>query len=496
MLFTAGLAVAGSAVVMLDHMLSPPELQAVVGFGTLLLVVLALFFLLPARLWARIEIETTALPDAETTAPAEDGGRGSWTHLRFLGGAVALIALAASAAGYHNLSIYIARLALAAVAVGGLSLLVRGVLREMLTATLEVESGPIAEARRLLIRTEQGLKALEFCGRIAIDALLIALTATVLLPLSGIDWSDLKGLGTGFLHGVTIGGIRLAPADILSAVLLFSGAVMVTRYVQRQLDAKVLQRLQLDRGVQHSIRTGVGYLGILVSTLIGIGALGLDLSNLAMIASALSVGIGFGLQTVVSNFVSGLILLVERPIKVGDWVVVNGREGVVKRISVRATEIQTFQRASVIIPNSELVSSAMVNWTLKDKYGRVDLKVGVEYGSNLPQVRDVLLACADAHPLVLKAPAPSVVFRDFGASSLDFELRCFVSDVDYYLSTASDLRFAIIEAFAKHGINIPYNQQVVHIPQLDALRTLLEQRGERAGEAAKPVAEIPVGTSA
>jgi small-conductance mechanosensitive channel len=416
--------------------------------------------------------------------------------LRFLGGAVALIALAASAAGYHNLSIYIARLALAAVAVGGLSLLVRGVLREMLTATLEVESGPIAEARRLLIRTEQGLKALEFCGRVAIDALLIALTATVLLPLSGIDWSDLKGLGAGFLHGVTIGGIRLAPADILSAVLLFSGAVMVTRYVQRQLDAKVLQRLQLDRGVQHSIRTGVGYLGILVSTLIGIGALGLDLSNLAMIAGALSVGIGFGLQNVVSNFVSGLILLVERPIKVGDWVVVNGREGVVKRISVRATEIQTFQRASVIIPNSELVSSAMVNWTLKDKYGRVDLKVGVEYGSNLPQVRDVLLACADAHPLVLKAPAPSVVFRDFGPSSLDFELRCFVSDVDYYLSTASDLRFAIIEAFAKHGINIPYNQQVVHIPQLDALRTLLEQRGERAGEAAKPVAEIPVGTSA
>jgi potassium-dependent mechanosensitive channel len=138
----------------------------------------------------------------------------------------------------------------------------------------------------------------------------------------------------------------------------------------------------------------------------------------------------------------------------------------------------------VIIPNSELVSSAVVNWTLKDKYGRVDLRVGVDYASDLPRVRDVLLGCALAHPRVLKAPAPTVVFRDFGPSSLDFELRCFVSDVDYYLTTASDLRFAIAEAFAQNGISIPFNQQVVHIPQLEALRTMLEQRGEGAGEAA------------
>jgi small-conductance mechanosensitive channel len=160
---------------------------------------------------------------------------------------------------------------------------------------------------------------------------------------------------------------------------------------------------------------------------------------------------------------------------------------VVKRISVRATELQTFQRASVIIPNSELVSTAVVNWTFKDKFGRVDIRIGVEYGSDLKLVRETLLACALAHPRVAHMPGPQVVFRDFGASSLDFELRCFVADVDFFLSTPSDLRFAIAEAFQREGIEIPFNQQVMHIPQLDGLKDLLERRAASPATESGPV---------
>ncbi|QQP88096.1 mechanosensitive ion channel family protein [Skermanella sp. TT6] len=489
-LFAGGLAVAGGAVVLQSRMLSPPELQAVTGFAAMLLATAALMFLLPGRLWRTVPPvqEPVQPPPADAAAEAPAAAGGSWVHLRFLGGAVALAALGASAAGYHNLSVYVGMLSLAAVAVGGLLLLARGVAREMLTMVMEREQGPVAELRRLLVRSERGVQAADWCGRVAIDFALITLAAAILLPLSGIDWSELRSLFDTFMRGVTIGGVRLAPADIIAAILLFSAAVMVTRYIQRTLDVRVLQRLQIDRGVQNSIKTGIGYFGFMVAMLVAIGALGLDLSNLALIAGALSVGIGFGLQNVVSNFVSGLILLVERPIKVGDWVVVGDKEGVVKRISVRATEIQTFQRASVIIPNSELVSSAVVNWTFKDKFGRIDIKVGVEYGSDLKLVRETLLACANAHPRVARMPGPMVVFRDFGQSSLDFELRCFIPDVDFFLSTASDLRFAIAEAFERNGIAIPFNQQVMHIPQLDGLRDLIERRGAPAAPSAAPPA--------
>jgi small-conductance mechanosensitive channel len=472
-LFAVGVGVAGGAVVLQRTMLSPPELQAVTGFATMLLATATLMFLLPGKLW----VPRPAGPASETGPDAgPEPSAGSWVQLRHIGGVIALATLGASIAGFHNLSIYVGMLALATIAVAGLLLPLRGVARQGVAMVMERERGPVAELRRLLVRSEKGVQAADWCARVLIDLGLIALAALILLPLSGIDWTELQGFVDTFMRGVTVGGVRLAPADIIAAVLLFSVAVMVTRHVQRVLDVRVLQRLQIDRGVQNSIKTGVGYFGFMVALLVAIGALGLDLSNLALIAGALSVGIGFGLQNVVSNFAAGLILLVERPIKVGDWVVVGDMEGVVKRISVRATELQTFQRASVIIPNSELVSKAVVNWTFKDKFGRVDIKIGVKYGSDLKLVRETLLACATAHPRVATMPAPMVVFKDFGASSLDFELRCFIPDVDFFLSTASDLRFAIAEAFDRAGIAIPFNQQVMHIPQLDGLRDLLDRR--------------------
>ena len=460
-LFALGSAVAGAAIVLQSRLLSPPELQAVTGFAALFLATATFLPLLPSRLWRAVSVERepsteNAISDGSAIPAACQTGafRNSWGDLRFLAGAVSLLALGASLAGYRNFSIYAAKLSLAAVAVAAMLFLVRGVARELLNMAMECERGPVAEVRRLLVRSQKGVDAAGWIGRVLIDTVLIALGGAVLLPLSGIDWSELQGMFQAFMHGVTIGGVRLAPADMIAASLLFSLAVMVTRYVQRVLDVRVLQRLQIDLGVQNSIRTGVGYFGFIMAMLVAIGALGLDLSNLALVAGALSVGIGFGLQNVVSNFAAGLILLVERPIKVGDWVIVGDREGVVKRISVRATELQTFQRASVIIPNSELVSKPVMNWTFKDKLGRVDIKIGVKSGSDLTLVRETLLACANAHRQVASSPGAFVVFQDFNGSTMNFELRCFVRDVDFYLTTASDLRFAIVEAFQSKGIVI------------------------------------------
>jgi len=217
----------------------------------------------------------------------------------------------------------------------------------------------------------------------------------------------------------------------------------------------------------------------------------LNLSNLAIIAGALSVGIGFGLQNIVNNFVSGLILLLERPVKVGDWVVVGQHEGFVTRISVRATEIETFRRASVIIPNSELLSGAVINWTHRDKYGRVDIKVGVAYGSDTGKVRDIMLACAREHGQVLSWPAAHVLFTEFGDSALQFELRVFIGDVEQRSFVASDLHFAIDDAFRKAGIEMPFPQREVSLRNVEALAEALAAGRAKPGSATASLGRHP-----
>jgi small-conductance mechanosensitive channel len=226
---------------------------------------------------------------------------------------------------------------------------------------------------------------------------------------------------------------------------------------------RIFPQTGLDAGVRNSLSAGFGYVGIAIAAMLAVSALGLDLANIALIAGALSVGIGFGLQNIVNNFVSGLILLIERPIKVGDWINVGGHEGHVKQINVRATEIETFQRASVIVPNSELLSTAVINWTHKDSYGRAEVSVGVAYGSDVEKVIKILRACLDGHKEILTWPEPSVIFQNFGDSSLDFTVRGYIANVELRIFVQSELRVAIDRAFAEAGIEIPFPQRDVHI---------------------------------
>ncbi len=491
-LLAGTLGVVGAVVRILDGTLVPPEIFSVVFFVLVLLTTLALATLLPGRLWRQPQTAdaATGAPAAVPGpvaggAPPSDGAppvegelpseKGAWPRLRALAFLVALGAVVASGLGYHNLARYVGQLFFAGVATAGAVLLLRGVIREAVEIFVTAKTGRVALWRRTLFPRERGLRFFQYVAMALLDICLFFAWLILLLPVSGIAWAEVQSWISAVMEGVPIGGFVLKPTDILLAIFAFMLVLTITRFLQRRLDDRVLSKLQIDRGVQNSITTGVGYLGVLIAILVSIGTLGLDLSNLALIAGALSVGIGFGLQNVVSNFVAGLILLVERPIKVGDWVVVGEHQGIVKRISVRATEIQTFQRASVIVPNAELVSSAVLNWTHKDKLGRVDVAIGVDYGSDLKQVKATLIACAQAVPNTLRYPAPMVVFKDFGASSLDFEVRVFVADVDYSLIVASELRFLVAEKFDELGIGIPFPQQVMHIPQLDALKDAIAE---------------------
>jgi small-conductance mechanosensitive channel len=193
-----------------------------------------------------------------------------------------------------------------------------------------------------------------------------------------------------------------------------------------------------------------------LAVILAVRVLGIDLSNIALVAGALSVGIGLGLQNIVNNFVSGLILLIERPVKAGDWVAVGDKQGLVRRINVRSTELSTFERSTVILPNSQLLSSPVVNWTHKDKVGRIDVRVVVAFGADTEKVRDTLLACAQAHPEILPRPQPSVLFLEFGDTALIFELRAFLRDVEKRARVGSDLRFSIEKSFREAQIELPY----------------------------------------
>ncbi|MHB0951874.1 MAG: mechanosensitive ion channel domain-containing protein [Allorhizobium sp.] len=308
--------------------------------------------------------------------------------------------------------------------------------------------------------------ALDQAG-MAAGLLIYVFALTVGIPLILISWGfqprDIETWVYNLFTEINVGNIRISVFGIFGGIILFILGLLGTRWFQKWLDGNVMARSHVDAGVRNSVRTAIGYLGTGVAGLIGISAAGIDLSSLALVAGALSLGIGFGLQNIVSNFVSGLILLAERPFKVGDWVATGTTEGFVRRISVRATEIETFQRQSIIVPNSELINASVGNWTHRNNLGRVDVAIGVSYDCDPRRVMQILTEVALAHPGVLRNPEPFVIFVGFGASSLDFQLCYFIGDVLNGLGVKNDTRVMILERFREEGIEIPFPQQSVHV---------------------------------
>jgi potassium-dependent mechanosensitive channel len=289
----------------------------------------------------------------------------------------------------------------------------------------------------------------------------------------GYAWPDIQDWYRQLFFGFHIGNTQVTFGALLASVIVFGLGYAAARLFQGWLDAQVLQPAGISGGVRHSIRTGVGYVGIIIAALAAVSYAGFNLSSLAIVAGAFSIGIGFGLQNLVNNFVSGLILLAERPIRVGDLVVVGGEEGYVRKISVRSTEIETFDRAHVLIPNASFVSDKVKNWTLRNNVRRVAISIGTAYACNPRQVRDVLLKTARSNQDVLHTPEPIVDLKEFGASSINFILYVFIADISKTIRVRTDLSIAIFDAFAEAGIEIPFTQTDVNIRNIDRLHELV-----------------------
>jgi small-conductance mechanosensitive channel len=312
----------------------------------------------------------------------------------------------------------------------------------------------------------------------------------------GYTWPDIQDWYRQLFFGFHIANTQVTFGALLASIIVFALGYAAARLFQGWLDVQVLQPAGISGGVRHSIRTGVGYVGILIAALAAVSYAGFNLSSLAIVAGAFSIGIGFGLQNLVNNFVSGLILLAERPIRVGDLVVVGGEEGYVRKISVRSTEIETFDRAHVLIPNSSFVSDKVKNWTLRNSVRRVTISIGTAYGCNPRQVRDVLLKVARSNPDILRAPEPVVDLKEFGASSLNFVLYVFIDDISKTVRVRTDLSMAIFDAFADAGIEIPFTQTDVNIRNIDRLHEMVahyaaQQQEESLETGRRRLAKVP-----
>ena len=266
--------------------------------------------------------------------------------------------------------------------------------------------------------------------------------------------------------GIPMGDIRVIPTNILAGIIAFTILAGLTGWVKRWIDKRWLRQITPDRGARDALVTVVGYTGFSISALVGLSISGVNITGIAVVAGALSVGIGFGLQAIANNFVSGIILLFERPIKAGDFVSVGDVEGFVRKISIRATEIETLDNQDMLIPNSELISGRVTNWVLHNPYGRLIVKIGVAYGSDIEKVAAILEDSANQHEQVIsdgRASPPKALFMGFGDSSLDFELRVRITDIKRRYDVLSDLNFSINQRFASENIVIPFPQRDLHI---------------------------------
>ena len=290
----------------------------------------------------------------------------------------------------------------------------------------------------------------------------------IIILAAGLLWTWDSGgylqaqLGKFIGHTVAIGKVNLSVKGILMAVVIIYLTHLGVRLGRALINFQILENRSLERGLKDSILTVSSYLGWALGLLLALAVIGVDTTSLAVVFGALSVGIGFGLQNIFNNFVSGLILLFERPIQVGDYVEVGGLWAEVKKINVRATVVQTFDNAAVIIPNSEFISQRVTNWSFKDKRMRRNIEVGVAYGSDIELVEKTLLEIAQQQMKVLKYPRPDVLFIDHGASALIFRLRIWVH-VDDFWSVPSRVRFVIDDRFRELGIEIAFPQQDIHL---------------------------------
>jgi small-conductance mechanosensitive channel len=398
----------------------------------------------------------------------------TWIHRpavsRFLRGLqlfLVAVILLSDLLGFQNLSIYLARAA-ASTLLAGAVLWCLWLLGETFIRHLLHPEDSIA-LQRYPERAEP-IRKIYNLSRWALSLGLGAIVLLVSFEFWGIPPQRLSWAFQWIIWGPTLGPVKLTTLSVLSVILVIYFGYFLSRVVRGLILVHIFPHTALDSGVQYTISTTLHYVVLIVAGLIALGILGFPLTNLALVAGALGVGIGFGLQNIVNNFLSGLILLFERPIKVGDMLVIDGQWGIVKEIRVRSTIFETFDRYVLIIPNSELVSSKVLNWT---HYGaginRLTLKVGVSYDCDVRRVTELLTQICQANLRVVATPPPQIYFGVYGDSSLEFTIWVHLRTPSDRVPATHELNSAIFEAFQEHGIKIPFPQRDLYIKEWPAL---------------------------
>lgn len=327
-----------------------------------------------------------------------------------------------------------------------------------ITKSFDPQSRPGLFMRSATGLGERGIERLGTALRTVADIALVVIGLPAILIQLTLTWVDLRSLVNTLLLGFNLGELTISPATLLLALAVLGGGIVLTKIAVRWLNNRILEHSRLDKGVQDSLRKAGSYFGYIAAAGFALNVAGLDFSNIAIIAGALGVGIGFGLQSIVNNFISGLILLAERPIRVGDWVSLPAGEGLVKRINVRATEIETFDSCTIIVPNSDLITKPVNNWTHDDTLGRFTVSVGIAYNSDVDDIRGIMLDIAKAHRKVLTYPEPTALLTNFALNSMTFEVRGHVADIFEATVIASDIRQGLVKAFREKGITMPIPQ--------------------------------------
>jgi potassium efflux system protein len=382
-----------------------------------------------------------------------------WT-LR-LGGLIFLSVIIAEIGGYSSLAAHVLQSSLATtfVVLGAwmLMLMARGTLAWIIQ-TPPLRNIPYLQSKANVIVSRSALLT---------NVLIGALFTTFILVIWRFYDRPAEAIQGVFGFGFMVGSRKVTLGLVLTAAAVLYGSFLTSWAVQTMLMKGVFASRELQVGVRLSIARLIHYGFVFVGFLLALVALGVHLRDITIIAGALGVGIGFGLQGIVNNFVSGLILLFERPVKVGDYVQLGEQWAEIKKIGLRATVVETFDRSEIVVPNSDLVSNQVTNWTLSHRIMRIIIKVGVEYGSDVPLVMETLMECATASSKVMKMPEPQVFFLNFGESSLDFELRVWISNIDYRRVVNSELHQEIDRRFRQAGIVIAFPQRDLHLRTAD-----------------------------
>lgn len=461
--------------------------DAVAAVGAVVLTSVVAVLSLPAlsnRAWRAARPEGSELPPMI--------GGTWWTVARLALVVAVFSSIVFSLIGYATLGSHLHSAISTTCLLIGIALLLHRLVADLLEAAASPNSPSGKWVRRSLgLAPDTSLRG-QYLVLLVFDAALILLLSIAIPATWNVDTDAIMDGFGQLLRGVKVGGVTISLGNVGMAIVAFFVCMLLARLVRGIVRDRVLPTVDAPLPLRQSIDAGLNYAGVMIAILVGIGALGVDFTNLAIVLGALSVGIGLGLQNIANNVISGVILLVERPIKAGDWVTVNGHEGFVRRINIRATEIETFQRTHVIVPNSLFLQNPVVNRTYSDTSSRIEIKLTVPIGTDVNAMEAILREAALGHARVLRVPAPIVRFVKVASSGLDFELFVFVARLEDRLIVTNDLNRALLQKLIENKIIDPSPVPEFKVRGLDKLNFSLhadpspetkETSTERPGDA-------------